>query len=72
MATLPHSGNPSTITRTHPPFWAVRMHSSMPWMRYGRHVQMSDPNTSLPLHSSCTRTVSSMSGLGMVDTSPKM
>src|SRR5690349_7127119 len=40
-----------------PPLWPARAHSSMPWIRYGRQVQISEPNTSEPLHSSCTRQV---------------
>lgn len=52
------------------PCCAVRMHSSMAWARYGRQVQMSEPNTSEPLHSSCTRTVRGIDSSGMVFGSP--
>ena len=48
------------------------MHSSIACAKYGRHVQMSDPNTSLPLHSSCTRTVNGTDSSGIVAGSPHM
>ena len=31
------------------PFWAVRIHSSMAYVRYGLQVQISEPKTSEPL-----------------------
>lgn len=37
------------MTTPLPPFWASLTASSTPKIRYGRHVQMSDPKTSLPL-----------------------
>ena len=45
---------------------APRMHSSIACVRYGRQVQMSEPKTSEPLHSSCTRAVSVTVGIGEV------
>ena len=39
---------------------------------YGRQVQMSEPKTSEPLHSSCTRTARGLSRSGMLATSPNM
>ena len=55
-----------------PPRCAVLMHSSMACVRYGRHVQMSLPNTSEPLHSSWTLTVNSTSSSSIFDASPQM
>mmetsp|Transcript_50414 Transcript_50414/g.109268 ORF Transcript_50414/g.109268 Transcript_50414/m.109268 type:complete len:216 (+) Transcript_50414:1141-1788(+) len=55
-----------------PPACAARTHSSMPCRRYGLQVQMSEPKTSEPLHSSCTRTVSGFDASGMDCMSPKM
>ena len=46
------------------------MHSSIACVRYGRQVQMSEPNTSEPLHSSCTRAVSVTSGFARSRGSP--
>src|SRR6202000_729242 len=46
--------------------------SSMPKMRYGRHVQMSDPNTSLPLHSSWMRSARRNFGSDIFFGLPKM
>mmetsp|Transcript_61963 Transcript_61963/g.202094 ORF Transcript_61963/g.202094 Transcript_61963/m.202094 type:complete len:250 (-) Transcript_61963:2336-3085(-) len=55
-----------------PPFCAVLMHSSIACVKYGLHVQISEPNTSLPLHSSCTRQVSSTDSSGIFSGSPQM
>ncbi len=38
------------MTTPLPPFWASLTASSIPKMRYGLHVQMSEQKTSLPLH----------------------
>ena len=54
-----------------PPACALRTQTSMPCARYGRHVQMSEPNTSEPLHSSCTRHASGTDGSDTLLTSPK-
>mmetsp|Transcript_31646 Transcript_31646/g.95651 ORF Transcript_31646/g.95651 Transcript_31646/m.95651 type:complete len:245 (-) Transcript_31646:807-1541(-) len=55
-----------------PPLCAILMHSSIAWVRYGLQVQMSEPKTSLPLHSSWTRTVSSTDSSAIVSGSPQM
>mmetsp|Transcript_19902 Transcript_19902/g.50343 ORF Transcript_19902/g.50343 Transcript_19902/m.50343 type:complete len:244 (+) Transcript_19902:759-1490(+) len=58
--------------RPAPPCCAASTHSSMPCTRYGRHVQMSEPKTSEPLHSSCTRTARGLLGSGIESGSPTM
>lgn len=60
------------ITTPLPPFCASLTASSTPKMRYGRHVQISDPKTSDPLHSSCTRSASRQFGFDKFATSPKI
>src|SRR5256714_607477 len=58
--------------RPTPPCCAPLMHSSIACVRYGRQVQMSEPNTSEPLHSSCTRAVSVTDGSARSRGLPKM
>jgi hypothetical protein len=59
------------MTTPLPPFWASLTASSMPKMRYGLHVQISEQKTSLPLHSSWMRSASFLEGSDMFAGSPK-
>ncbi len=51
------------MTTPLPPFWASLTASSMPKMRYGLHVQISEQKTSLPLHCQACQNESQRGGI---------